>query len=493
MNIINTISYINDYFNNKLYLDDDTLLNYITYYDNIIDILIDTKPLEIEYIKENVIIDYNIYHSSIFLKRVKCKKFKINYDDKINKLSIHSINKFNNISDIVSIEIINLNDLKIFYKILNNNINTLTSITLTCCRFDSSSISLSFKNILLLIKLYKNNFPLKFNYTDDLSFSLNNLQNLRDISFEYCNDYTFKLFEFQEKIKKISVKSDISTFKGFSHKYFDKILQSNKIKHVTMLGMGTGEYFTFNNLTFDIETLNTSYLTYNYNDKNNRKKYFEVKYGYLKNLTIHHFPFDFDGGNILKYIIEEMNLISFNYRNISLIKNKIKQPVYEFESSEHHITSIYEMCKQFNTITKITLNLNKSDVSRDRILMEICNNSNLNIFNNLTTLIVNDNSENVYLLKIFVSFIKQMKNIKKIVINTQDPEINNLLIFLDLKNLKDLEDVTLISSVSNYIHRLNTIKNNVPNLKKLTINAKYIYESKKIFNDSIDIIPYNFD
>jgi hypothetical protein len=491
MNITDTISCINDYFNNKLYLDNNTLLNYIISYDNIIDILIDTKPKYIDYIKENVQLDFNIYHSSSLLKYNICKNFKINYNDDITILSKNKINKFNNISGIVNIEIINLNDLKILYNIINNNLDTISSITLVCCRFNSSSMQLNFNNILFLFKLYRQDFPLKINYNSKF-FKLDNLYNLKSISFEYCNENTFKIFELQENLKKITVKSDISTHNDFLHKYFNKISDLNKIFELISVKVDTIGYCNTNILPSDIETLYTTCLTYyrHDNNKNDIIKYFKSKKGYLQHLTIHHLPFDFNGGKILKYIIEEMNLFSFNYDNISLIKNKKKQYITKFSATEYHITSIYEMFKQYDTITTFTLNLNESIVLDKKIFFEINNNKNLNIFNNLSTLIINDNSGKMNLLRLFITFIKQLYNINTIIFNTQDLEINNILTYINLKSLSNLEEISLSSIAPEYIQRLNIIKNNVPKLKKLTIDIKYIYEANKIFDKSIDIFPY---
>jgi len=64
-------------------------------------------------------------------------------------------------------------------------------------------------------------------------------------------------------------------------------------------------------------------------------------------LTIHKLPFDFDGGKVLKYIIEEMGLQKFYYGKIPLILNGRKQDVKEFEANEIQITSTYEMFRQF--------------------------------------------------------------------------------------------------------------------------------------------------
>lgn len=472
MNIVNILYYISKYFSNKLYLNNNTLLNYITSNN----IVLDNKCKYIEHMEKNMQIDYNLYRSSSLLKQIQFKNIQINFDDKNNPLSIFDINKFNNISGIVNLKIINLNNLKIFYNILASNINTISSIKLVCCNFTSSFIS--FYDILYLYKLYKYKFLIKFDYNTK-SFNLDNISNLIQISLEYCNDNAFKIFSLQKNIKKLTVKSNI--FKnGFSEKYFNKILNSNKISELTLLGFDTNEYINFNNLPFDIVSINTTYLTYYLYNKKNRLEQFKYKNGYLKNLIIHHLPFDFDGGNILKYIIEEMNLDTFNYGNISLIKNNIKQCVTDFEASEYHVTSIYEMFKQYNTIMKFTLNLNTSIVIHKKIFKEIQNNKNLNIFDNLTTLVINDNSANVHLLRLFINFIKQLYNIKKIIINTQDIEINNILENIQLKNLLNLEEISLSLSFESldYIDtdRLKLIKNNVPKLKRITTNFKHILE-----------------
>jgi len=81
---------------------------------------------------------------------------------------------------------------------------------------------------------------------------------------------------------------------------------------------------------------------------------------HIKTLTIDKLPSDFDGGKILKYIIEEMNLDKFHYGKIPLILNGQKQEVKEFEANENQIQSTFEMFRQFScedylTFSRITI------------------------------------------------------------------------------------------------------------------------------------------
>jgi hypothetical protein len=116
-----------------------------------------------------------------------------------------------------------------------------------------------------------------------------------------------------------------------------------------LIGAGTGSFFDADEFRFKIQILDTTMITFNWyvGIKSKRVNFLESQKGSLKELTIHELPFDFDGGKVLKYIIEEMNLKTFNYGKIPLIFNGQKQDVKEFTATHLQLTSIFEMIRQF--------------------------------------------------------------------------------------------------------------------------------------------------
>jgi len=90
------------------------------------------------------------------------------------------------------------------------------------------------------------------------------------------------------------------------------------LNHLVLQGAGTGSYFDNYEFPFKISKLETSMITLHWYVaiKSARVNFLDSQKKNLKELTIHELPFDFDGGEVLKYIIEEMNLETFYYGKI---------------------------------------------------------------------------------------------------------------------------------------------------------------------------------
>lgn len=112
-----------------------------------------------------------------------------------------------------------------------------------------------------------------------------------------------------------------------------------------LIGSGTGSYFDSDDFPYFIEVLEATMITFHWyvGLKSARIKFLTTQKGHLKELTIHQLPFDFDGGKVLKYIIEEMDLKKFHYGKIPLILDGQKQDVREFEANEIQVQSSFEM------------------------------------------------------------------------------------------------------------------------------------------------------
>ena len=173
---------------------------------------------------------------------------------------------------------------------------------------------------------------------------------LESMFFEKCNDNIFKTLQNQASVRTITIRNDDWTWNGFPHEIFNQMaINSKKLKKIVFIGSGTGSFFDSDDISFKIEILDTTMITFHWyvGIKNGRVSFLKSQLGHLKELTIHKLPFDFDGGKVLKYIIEEMNLDKFYYGKIPLILNGRKQDVKDFEANEIQITSTYEMFRQF--------------------------------------------------------------------------------------------------------------------------------------------------
>lgn len=180
--------------------------------------------------------------------------------------------------------------------------------------------------------------------------TIENYSTLRSVTLKKCNENIFVILRNQESLEKIIIVSHESKWKGFYHEGLNEILiKSKNLKHVVLDGIGTGSYFDLENFPFKIHKLETTMISYNWyvGLKNSRTEFLKSQKGSLKELVIHQLPLDFDGGDVLKYIIEEMNLDKFYYGKIELILNGKKQNILEISANEINITSICEFFRQY--------------------------------------------------------------------------------------------------------------------------------------------------
>lgn len=231
------------------------------------------------------------------------------------------------INTIESIEDVTLVQLELSNISILGTIPNLKSITLDHCTIKNSSSKLQFME------------------------KLTNLSLLgpRTVSF-------LSLFTQQRNLKSITLENHDWTWNGFKHEHLNTILTAFPVERLCLIGNGTGSYFDFgfelpyNNLT----TIDTSMITFHWyvGIRTERTNFLALHKGILKNLTIHELPYDFDGGRVLKYICDKMNLDKFVYKKTTLINNgsKVVEVGDTIEFTEIQITSAYEIVQQFKCI-----------------------------------------------------------------------------------------------------------------------------------------------
>ena len=336
--------------------------------------------------------------------------------------------------------------------------------------------------------------------------AVNPIETLKTISFIKCDDNIFKIFINQDSIEKITVQNNNLTWNGFPHEIFNKICKNSKnLFHVVLEGAGTGSYFDCDEFPYKISKLETTMITFHWyvGIRTQRIHFLESQKGSLKELTIHELPYDFDGGRVLKYIIEEMKLDKFYYGKILLILDGQKQEVKEFAASEIQITGAIEMIRQFPckslikfyfmflkynftillpAITKFTLNLSSTDVASDEIERII--NRLTTLFENITEFEVIDNSSPRGTFGIFLGLFKNMRNIKKLTFKTQDRNINVILEEC-LPHMTRLEEIHLTSKAPRVMERFRTIRQFVPELKTISVASQLIEDARNCFDDNV--------
>lgn len=320
------------------------------------------------------------------------------------------------------------------------------------------------------------------------SFSNINFHGLKEVIIEKCNENIFKLLRNQVNIEKITVKNDDWTWNGFPHEEFNNMVKTlPKFTHLILQGVGTGSYFDSDNFPMAITKLETFQITFHWyvGIRTERVDFLRTQLDYLKDLTIHQFPYDFDGGRVLKFIIEEMKLDTFYYKDQPLILNKTKYAVSMFEATEIQVCCIYEMCRQFSSVKKVILHLNNTDIASDAI--ENIINVTTNLFSNVNTLEIIDNSGYRRILGVFLNFIKNFRNIESIKIQSQDRNINVLLEEF-LPRMTSLKNIYLDSNTPRIQERLNIVKLYTPRLESFVVHPDCFEQARTYFeNVNIDV------
>ena len=308
------------------------------------------------------------------------------------------------------------------------------------------------------------------------------------IIFINCNDNIFKAFAKQEKLQQIAVCIDKLTNTGFPHGVFKEICMNCKnLDHLVVKGDGTRSFFESNEFLFKVRKLETSMITFNWfvGLQKPRLKFIESQIGSLKDLTIDQLPFDFDGGHVLKYIIEGMNLNQFYYGSIPLIVDGYKQKeVKEFEASEIQITSAIEMTKQFKC-HKFILKLSNTEISSDAIEKFI--DAQNYFFDDIREFVVIDNSCGSF--GVFLGFYKKLRFLQKLTFRTKDRCINSILKELPL--MFRLEEIQLTSTAPRASERYQTIKVFAPNLKIIRVDDNSVQEAQGHFRDNVEVAAVN--
>ncbi|CAG9811544.1 unnamed protein product [Chironomus riparius] len=311
---------------------------------------------------------------------------------------------------------------------------------------------------------------------------------LRTISIINCNENVFKVCQFQTTLVKISIQSDAIELPS---ELFYKISKNFvNLEHLILLGQGTRSFFDSQNYPLKLKKLEATMLTYNWyiGMKTQRIKFLTSQLGYLKELKIHQFPNDFDGGRVLKFILNHMNLETIYYGKIPLVLHGQKQEVKRFEASETQICSTFEMFEQFPSITSFLLNLSTMDIATQEI--EKIVNPRTNLFDWIEEFEVVDNSFPRNIFGVFLGLLNNLRNIKKLTLKTQDININVLLEEF-LPKMKKLSEIYITSTDRRYVKRFEVIKAFVPNLKKLCISQELVKEARQIFDGGVEIIGIN--
>jgi len=112
------------------------------------------------------------------------------------------------------------------------------------------------------------------------------IPNLESIYFNKCNDNIFKALQNQASVHTITIRNDDWTWNGFPHYIFNQMaINSQKLKKVVLIGAGTGSFFDSDDISFKIEILDTTMITFHWyvGIKNGRVSFLKASLDILKN------------------------------------------------------------------------------------------------------------------------------------------------------------------------------------------------------------------
>ncbi|CAG9811323.1 unnamed protein product [Chironomus riparius] len=315
--------------------------------------------------------------------------------------------------------------------------------------------------------------------------SLPPIQTLKSIIFDECRGNLFKYFKNQRSVEKIGICRHKWTSIAFSITDFNKMASNlPSLSHLVMDGTGTSGYFDCGQFPFKIQKLEAFLMTFNWTQTIPRLDFLKSQQGYLKELTIHKLPYDYDGGEMIKFIIEEMKLEKFNFGQIPLILNGRKQDVKELTAWEVNITAAFEIFRQFPSIQSFTLFLTQTHLNQSKINDIV--KPRTDIFQNLKNLDILDHSGSYSHPTKFIGLYKNCKNITRLSLRTNN-NVNDILTEC-LSYFTNLNEIYLTTGKDKSKESLKIIKNLAPNLKKLSVAKEVVNDAKNMFGKDVEII-----
>lgn len=236
---------------------------------------------------------------------------------------------------------------QILLKYLENYLGSIENITFSNCKFADDNELFNILSRMPKLKYVKfENCCLR----NLRSLKVREIITLKSVSFKETDENLYKFFENQSSIEKVSVESFKKSWHAFPLEAFNDMIKSlPNLKHIVFIGEGTGCFFDRSEFPFKIEILEAETITFHWyvGITGARTKFLISQQGSLKELRINQLPYDFDGGRVIKFIINEMNLEKFYYQNIPIILNGQKQNVKHISTKETQITAAFEMFRQF--------------------------------------------------------------------------------------------------------------------------------------------------
>lgn len=238
--------------------------------------------------------------------------------------------------------------LKVLVKFLGKFATSIENLTLIRVVFKSSEQFYELlKNLYTLKVLKVFNCDLKNPGISPFLF----LPNLRCISFNRSSKNFLSAFESLENLEMFTFSIKKEFFYEDFHQPLCNLLEKvPNIQHLSLESSSCSTFFELGPFNFKLKKLDAFSLTFDWTHPQNqpRLSFFAAQKGYLKELSIWKLPYDYDGGEILRFIFEEMNLEEFVVEFTTLIRNGRKvESIDQIQFMESQIKSGLELLRQF--------------------------------------------------------------------------------------------------------------------------------------------------
>ncbi|XP_070509054.1 uncharacterized protein [Chironomus tepperi] len=273
----------------------------------------------------------------------------------------------------------------------------------------------------------------------------------------FCQNI-FKFFVHQKSVKQLKFTKNTPGSALFDS-FIELTASMPHLNHIILHKFGQNSFFEAENYPFKVQKFETGITTSWWSVTEPRLNFLKSQQGTLKELTIHSLPYDDDGAEVLKFIIEKMNLKKFYLEKNPLILNGKKQDVRTLTVSEYEVCSMYEMFRQY-PIESLTLRLTNTHIDAEAVGRIL--NPRTNLFENLQSLDVVDGSKQHANFSRFLGLYKNCRNIKKLAISTDDDKIR-IVAKQFLPEMTQLADIRLNIGDKNLIEELMTYARSLEN------------------------------
>lgn len=231
-------------------------------------------------------------------------------------------------------------------------------------RFGDSVDSLELKNfhcdsgktLLIILSRMKNLKELKIGGSLMFDYNPEDIpEDLPEITYASLTDSSEVFFNFLKNFKtlqKFKFIKDERKSENFNCSQLDELLtQIPSIKNLILEGSSTRGFFSRSQeaFTFKLTSVETDGINLSRNDgTTTRLGFLKSQLGSLRDLRIKKLPFDYDGDEVLRFILEDMKLDKFYYNDVAFIKDgkKVKN-IKEICFNEITIKAGMELLKQF--------------------------------------------------------------------------------------------------------------------------------------------------